>query len=203
MKILMKNNKFIVLILPALLISLVVGGCVYGLGLKSMSVQTAHAASVDFLLELDGIKGESTDSRHPNTIEINSFSWGVSNSGGHGGGGGAGKVSFQDLHFTSKVSKASPMLMQALTTGQRIPSATLYVRKTGDNQQQEYYVVHLENVMVSSYQSSGGGTGGDVPVDEVTLNFTKIEFTYTPQNADGSLGTPLKASWDLAKGTKI
>jgi len=33
--------------------------------------------ATDYLLELDGIKGESKDSKHPNTIEIESFSWGA------------------------------------------------------------------------------------------------------------------------------
>ena len=56
----------------------------------------------DYLLELDGIKGESLDEKHKDKIEIDSFSWGVSNDGnmGRGGGGGTGKANFQDLHFT-------------------------------------------------------------------------------------------------------
>ena len=66
----------------------------------------------DFLLEIDGIKGETTDNKHEGTIEIESFSWGASNTGSMsaGGGGGAGKVNFQDLHFTTRVNKASPLL---------------------------------------------------------------------------------------------
>ena len=39
--------------------------------------------ATDFLLELDGIKGESSDSKLKDTIELESFSWGVSNAGSH------------------------------------------------------------------------------------------------------------------------
>ena len=58
----------------------------------------------DYLLEIDGIKGESTDEKHKDKLEIDSFSWGVSNSGsmGRGGGGGTGKAEFQDVHFTKQ-----------------------------------------------------------------------------------------------------
>ena len=64
----------------------------------------------DYLLEIEGVKGESQDDKHKETIEISSFSWGLSNAGSFqsGGGGGAGKANFQDIHFTTTVSKASP-----------------------------------------------------------------------------------------------
>ena len=39
--------------------------------------------------KLGTIKGESTDAKHPNEIEVLSFSWGVTNSATVGGGGGA------------------------------------------------------------------------------------------------------------------
>ncbi|HEV3436619.1 MAG TPA: type VI secretion system tube protein Hcp, partial [Gemmata sp.] len=53
----------------------------------------------DYLLEIDGIKGESQDDKHKDTIEISSFSWGATNAGSSssGSGGGAGKVSYQDV----------------------------------------------------------------------------------------------------------
>lgn len=67
-------------------------------------------AAVDYFLKIDGIPGESTDSKHKNEIDIESWSWGQVNSGSHagGGGGGAGKVSMQDYNFTMRVNKASP-----------------------------------------------------------------------------------------------
>lgn len=144
----------------------------------------------DYLLKIDGIDGESTDSKHKNEIDIESFSWGVSNAGAHsgGGGGGAGKASFQDVHFTTKVSKASPKLALACACGTHIKKAVLTIRKQG-KEQQEFYVVTLEDLLVSSYQSGGHEGGGGVPTDQFSLNFAKIKFTYKAQKADGSLDT--------------
>jgi type VI secretion system secreted protein Hcp len=155
----------------------------------------------DFLLEIEGIKGESSDKKHPGTIEVDSFSWGVSNAGSHaaGGGGGAGKASFSDINFSTHVNKSSPELMQHCATGKHIKKAVLFVRKQG-TEQQEYYVINFSDLLVSSYQSGGGG--GNVPVDSFSLNFAKIEFSYSPQKPDGTLDTAVKASWNLKENVK-
>ncbi len=42
----------------------------------------------DFLLELDGVKGESA--RNKDWIDIESFTWGVSNGGSFASGSGGG-----------------------------------------------------------------------------------------------------------------
>ena len=158
----------------------------------------------DYLLKLDGIKGESTDSKHKDEIEIESFSWGVTNPGtfSSAGGGGAGKCSFQDLHLTSRVSVASPNLMVACASGQHIKSAVLTVRKAG-KEQQEYYIVKLSDTLVSSFQSGGSEGANALPVDQFSLNFAKIEFEYKAQKPDGTLGAPVKGGWDLKQNKKV
>lgn len=156
----------------------------------------------DFLLEIDGIKGESKDKKHPGTIEVESFSWGCSNpaSMASGSGGGAGKASFSDLSFMSGgACVASPLLMQACATGQHIKSAKLFVRKQGTDQV-DYYVITLSDLLVSSFQHSAGGGGG--VSESFSLNYTKIEFSYSPQDEKGALGTAVKASWNLKENVK-
>jgi type VI secretion system secreted protein Hcp len=158
----------------------------------------------DYLLKIDGIKGESTDAKHKDEIEIESFSWGATQSGtfAAGGGGGAGKVSFQDIHFTTRVNVASPNLMLACATGQHIKSAVLTVRKAGKDQQ-EYYIVKIGDSLVSSYQSGGSEGSSTLPVDQFSLNYAKIEFEYKMQKADGTLGAGVKGGWDLKQNVKV
>jgi type VI secretion system secreted protein Hcp len=158
----------------------------------------------DYLLKIEGIKGESTDAKHKDEIEIESFSWGATNPGSFSStsGGGSGKVSFQDLHFTSRVNVASPNLMVACATGQHIKSAILTVRKAG-KEQQEYYSVKLSDMLVSSYQSGGAEGSNALPVDQFSINFAKIEFEYKSQKPDGSLGAPVKGGYDLKQNVKI
>jgi type VI secretion system secreted protein Hcp len=58
-------------------------------------------ALVDYFLKIDGIQGESPDKTHKAEVEIESFSWGETNTGTalQGGGMGSGKVQMQDFHF--------------------------------------------------------------------------------------------------------
>jgi type VI secretion system secreted protein Hcp len=133
----------------------------------------------DAFLKIEGIEGDSTDREHKGEIEILSWSWGETNTGtsNTGGGGGAGKVSMQDFHFTMQISEASSELMKACATGKHFKEATLTARKAGARQQ-EFLKIKLTDVLVSSYQTDGNTKDKDVPlpVDQITLNFAKIEF---------------------------
>lgn len=161
-------------------------------------------AAVDYFLKIEGIDGESTDDKHKNEIDLESWSWGESQTGSHsaGGGGGAGKVSMQDFHFVMKINKASPKLMLACATGEHIKKAVLACRKAGKDQQ-EFFKVTMSDLLVSSYQTGGSGHGDIVPTDQISLNFSKIEFEYKPQKADGTLDAPVKAGYDLKANKKV
>ena len=118
--------------------------------------------------------------------------------GDAGRDGGAGKASYQDLHCTANVNKASATLMLKCSTGEHIKKAVLHVRKQGKGQQ-EFYTVTLEDLLVSSYQSGDSTGGNPVPTDQFSLNFAKIKFEYKPQNKDGSLGSAITGTYDLKK----
>ena len=160
--------------------------------------------AIDYFLKIDGISGESLDSKHKGEIEVESWSWGESNPaqpGGDGGGGAAGKVQIQDLAFTTRFSKASPQLILACASGKHFKDAVLTARKAGKGQQ-EFLTFSLSDVLVSAYQT--GGAGGDVfPGNSVSLNFSKIRVEYKPQNPDGSLGSSIKAGWDVKQNKQF
>ena len=145
--------------------------------------------AVDMFLKLDGVQGESQDSKHKGEIEIMSFSWGVSQSGAaaHGAGGGAGKVNVQDFSIVKLLDTASPELMEKVCRGEHIGSALLTLRKAGDGKdQQEYLKIKLTDVLVSSYQT-GGGNGG-VPAEQVSFSFQNVEVSAAEIRQDGSIG---------------
>jgi type VI secretion system secreted protein Hcp len=159
--------------------------------------------AVDYFLKIDGIEGESRDAKHTNEIELESFSWGESQAtaSGRGGGAGAGKVSMQDLVATMRTSKASPQLVLACASGQHIKSATLTARKAGKGQQ-EFFVLKLSDVLVSSYQI-GGSAGSDSPGDSIALDFARIEVEFRPESPTGKAEAPVKAGWDVKANKKI
>jgi type VI secretion system secreted protein Hcp len=155
-------------------------------------------APVDYFLRIDGVPGESLDDKHKGEIDVMSWSWGETNPGGAhdgGAGGGAGKVTMQDFHFVTQVSKASPRLLLACASGQHLKSATLTARKAG-KAQQEFLRFDFTDLLVSSYQI-GASEGSDVlPIDQVSLAFSKIQMEYTEQKADGTLGDAIQVGWD-------
>jgi type VI secretion system secreted protein Hcp len=155
-------------------------------------------AAVDYFLKIDGIPGESTDAKHTGEIDLEAFSWGATNAGAPPGGpgGGSGKVSLQDFHFTTRVNKASPQLFLACATGKHIKQAILTARKAG-KAQQEFLVYKFTEVLITSYQIAGSEAGDELPMDQISFDFARIDYEYRPQKPDGSLGPPVKAGWDV------
>lgn len=83
-------------------------------------------------------------------------------------------MQLQDFHFVVKTGKASPQLFLACATGTHLRRAVLTVTRP-NTRGEDFYVIEMEDLLVSSFQS-GGSSGGDVPMDQISLNFTKIEF---------------------------
>ena len=156
----------------------------------------------DYFLKIDGIEGESTDAKHAGWLDVDSWSWGENQplQPATGSGAGAGKVHFQDFQFTSRVSKASPKLFLACASGQHLKEARLVGRKAGKDLQ-EFLTWTFSDVLVSSYQT--GGTEQALPMDSVSLNFSKVSVAYKAQKADGSLDTAVTAGWDIKTNKKV
>ena len=135
-------------------------------------------------LKIDGIDGEVAAKGHEKWIEVLSWSWGETNQGSapSGGGGGAGKVSFQDLHFVQDSQSSSPLLLQACATGKHIKDALLTFLKLDSqgSQGSEYLKIKLQDVLISSFQAGGAeGANSDRPSESISMNFVKIEWSYT------------------------
>lgn len=160
-------------------------------------------AKIDLFLKMDGILGESADLKHKGEIDLQSFSWGETNQAGPASGGGAasGKVTMQDFHFVTRVNKASPLLFLSCATGKHIKEAILTARKAGKDQQ-EFLVFKFSDVLISSYQI-GGAEAADIPMDQVSFNFGRVDFEYRAQKPDGSLASPVKAGWDVKKSRQV
>lgn len=156
--------------------------------------------AVDMFLMLDGIKGESNDDKHKGEIDIQSFSWGLSQSGsGHSSTGqGTGKVDVSDISIMKNVDLASPTLQLACANGKHIAKGKLTVRKAGENPL-DYLTFDFEGIFISSYQISGSS---ETPSETISLNFTKVKSEYWTQSAKGAKGDNGNFSWDVAKNVK-
>jgi type VI secretion system secreted protein Hcp len=153
--------------------------------------------SADIFLKIDGIDGESKDSKHTNEIELLAWSWAETQTGSaaSGGGMGTGKVQMHDISFTKSIDKATPKLISKCAKGDHIPKAAMAMRKAG-GEQKEYLKIDLEDVMISSY-STGGSGGGELPTENISLSFGKITVEYFEQNNQGTMTSVGKAGWDV------
>ena len=116
----------------------------------------APAAAVDYFLKIEGVDGESTDDKHKQWIDIDSYSL------------NRAAQTVQIVRRTT--SRSSAKLALFCAQGQHIKKAVLHVRKSGG----DYMKIELENVLITSYQTSASSSG--IPTESFSLNFTKVTF---------------------------
>ena len=159
---------------------------------------TANADSI--YMQVSDIKGESKVRGYENWIELNGFSFSVSKVvSSKGGGGGAGKATFNDIKIQKYMDLSSTALISNAATGKTIKTVVIdEVRDTGE----EDYVATkytLTDVMVSSFnQNHATGEDSETGVEEITLNYAKITVDYNAVLANGKPGSKTKFSWDVA-----
>ncbi|MGD9704469.1 MAG: Hcp family type VI secretion system effector [Acidimicrobiia bacterium] len=156
-----------------------------------------------WFLKIDGIQGESTHVQHQGEIDVLSWSWGVSQSqaGGGGGGGRTGKPTFQDFQFVTRISSASPKLLLACASGAHITTALLSGVRAGAKSTTPFLTYLLTEVMVGRVDHSDGE--GDVPVEQFSLSYMKVEVAYQVQTETGQMGKPILFGYDLKKNGKV
>ena len=160
----------------------------------------AQASSV-FFLHIDGIDGESTNKAHAGWIEIQSFSWGLSNSlgGGGGGGGGASKPTFSPFAWTQGIDKSVVPLFMGVASGKHFKNATLdAVRQNGSGLASTYFQMKFDDVLLTKMDMSG--TDSAITVNAAFEDYSRVTMTYKPQLPDGRLGPAITGGWDLSGG---
>ena len=160
----------------------------------------------DAFLEIDGIKGESTDKEFKDQIEVLSYNWGVSQmasgTASSSGGGSVARTDFQDLSIVKELDSSSPLLNKACWGGTHIDKVTLRLNRAAGEKRVKYMEYKLENVIISSVSIGGGG--GGVPTESVTFNYGKLTTTYTKQARQGGGGAgDVPAGWDLEQNIHI
>src|SRR5437899_7190000 len=172
----------------------------------------------DSFLKIEGIKGESLDSKHKDEIEVLSFSWGATQPGAFGGGG-TGKVSAQDFSFVVKIDKSSPLLFKYLATGAHLKEAVLTLRKAGKDQV-DFLKYKFTDILISSFSPStraqstgpqphlGGGVPGAIGSvvlattgaggDEVAMAGSGLRARAVEYSVRGANGEGSSFNFDLA-----
>ena len=166
----------------------------------ALTVSAGALAAQDEYLSVDGIKGESVDAQFKDQIDVQAFAFGVS-TGQTSSNGVAQKGIFDLLSVSKRTDKATPALILAAATNQRIPTVTLSVRRSGDAKAASVFLkVKLTDVLVSSVKVASGVTE---VTETVTFNFSQIEIEYSVVDAKGVLSAPVKAGFNVKTNTQI
>ena len=151
------------------------------------------------------ITGEVTVKNYAGQIQLLSFSQSVQATAtlGTGSGASAGKATCGPITLTKHVDKASPRLIAAVMTGERIPQAVISFVDTsnpsGRGVQRNDYTVTLTEAVFTGVQQSDASPAE--LVETVSLMAAKFAIDYVPFSPTGAAGTPIKVEVDCAANT--
>ena len=157
--------------------------------------------AIDVYLQIDGIKGESGDSKHQGWIECESVSWAISQprsaTSSTGGGHTAERAELSDITFIKLADLTSPILAQTCAAGKTIPKAKFeFLRADGQGERIKYYELELENVLIGHVAPSVAP--GSIMTETVALKFSKVRWKYTQQKVGGGTAGNTSGGWDAA-----
>lgn len=115
-------------------------------------------------------------------------------------GGGSPIREFGPIRVVKRIDRATPLLSISAATGEILgpilgQGVTLSFVRQCDEALVKYYEVRLLNgVVVTSVSATAGE---DIPTEQVSLSFNKIQWAYTPINDDCSPDAEITRGWNL------
>jgi len=150
-------------------------------------------------MKYGSIKGRVTTEGFKDWIELNSFQWGVGRGIGSAARGATSRErsepSLSEVTVTKLTDVASPKLFLDSVGGKLDNKVTIKFTTTSKGAVTTFLTYELENTGISGYSLS---SGGDMPVESISLNFTKISKTFTGESPDVS-GSPETVGYDLTQ----
>jgi len=149
-------------------------------------------------MKFTGVDGDVTETKHNNWIELSSFQWGMGRGISSVVGSSADRESSAPSVSEVVISKdndiSSGKLMQAAFAGNGVTVQIDFTRTFKDSQE-IYLTLILTNAIISGYSHS---SSGDRPKENVSLNFTKIQYSTNQMKPDGEQGNPDHVIYDLS-----
>ncbi|MCP3930971.1 MAG: type VI secretion system tube protein Hcp [Bacteroidetes bacterium] len=158
----------------------------------------------DCFIRFEGIEGESSDDKHQGWIEVLNYDTGlsqtVSSTASSAGGASAERVNFQNFSFEKELDKATPKLALACADGTHIDNIVIELCRAGSDKV-KFMEYKLINCIISKVSTESGMA---FPFEKVSINFGKIEWSYTQQKrAGGGAAGQVVSGWDLQRNCKV
>ena len=149
----------------------------------------------------DGVPGDVTTQGFEKWIELQSFQWGVGRGIGSAMSGQASRESsipsVSEIVVTKRMDGSSPGLWTDSVAGQLNTTVKIAFTTTSQGATTQFLNYELTNTGLSGYSLS---SGGDMPTESLSLNFTKVVWSFTGTDPSVS-GTPVTQGYDLTTAT--
>ncbi|HKM70081.1 MAG TPA: type VI secretion system tube protein Hcp [Stellaceae bacterium] len=150
-------------------------------------------------MKYGSIKGAVTTDGFKDWIELHSFQWGIGRSIGSAARGATSREhsepSLSEVTVTKLSDVATPKLFLDAVAGKLDNKVTIKFTTTTKGKVETFLTYELENTGLSGYSLS---SGGDMPTESLSLNFTKITETFVGTDP-GTGGTPDTVGYDLTQ----
>jgi type VI secretion system secreted protein Hcp len=150
-------------------------------------------------MKYGSIKGPVTTEGFKDWIELSSFHWGVGRAIGTAARGAYSREhsepSISEITVTKRTDVASPKLLADAVAGKLDSKVEIKFTTTTKGKVETFLTYKLENTGISNH---GMSSGGDMPVESLQLNFTKITMTFTGMEP-GITGSPETVGYDLTQ----
>jgi type VI secretion system secreted protein Hcp len=152
---------------------------------------------VPIYMQFGDVKGDVKTEGYKDWIELNSFQFGVSRGVSSGAGGAtreSSAPSISEIVVSKYLDSSSPKLYQDSLAGAFDTKVQIKMNTTTKNKTETFLTYELTDCGVSSYSQS---SGGDAPVESLSLNFVKIMMTPTPLDKSGQIKKGDVVTYDL------
>ncbi len=129
-------------------------------------------------LKIPDIPGESVRDGHRDEIEVHGLEFGMNVPHGRPDGPRRGRVEIGTIVITKFYDRASPYLKRALVDNRSLREGVLAVVRTVDGQTEDYLVVTLAEVGVTTYALHPAPDREDLLEERVGLAGRRITFKY-------------------------
>lgn len=158
-------------------------------------------------MQIQGIDGNVTTQGYQNWIELESFNFSVqrklNTQPGRISNREGSKPSVSEVDVSKRLDKSSSLLFGEATVGTAKPTVNIHFVTTSSSPQ-PYLEYTLSNVIVSAHAinyehvepSEDSGTE-TYPLENVSLNFDKIEMKVIPFDQNHKPQSPIPAGYDL------
>ena len=153
--------------------------------------------STNTFLKLGDIEGESTISGFEKQMELINFTNGFHQPTSpirSSTGPTTGQAVHSMMNVTKYLDSSSPNICKALWSAKVLDSVVLTCCRMDNDAAIKFLEITMENVVVASYNLRGGG---DLPYEEIALNYATIKYTYIRQKEEGGSDGNIAASHDL------